>query len=70
MDEKMKIIRVKAFYSGWHEVSREQAERWAEHLWNGSTGIRTEKKPDYINGRLEGVTVQELLPEKFLYCPE
>ena len=55
------MIKVKALFSGWNEVNKEQAKRFVLHLKNGITTMQDSEKIEYINNRLQGITVQELL---------
>lgn len=56
------MIKVKTFFSGWKEITKEQALKWAQHIYNGMTTRTSAGKVEYINSRLNGVqfTEQEL----------
>lgn len=56
------MVKVKTFFSGWKEISEEQALKWARHIYNGMTTRTSAGKVDYINARLDGIqfTEQEL----------
>lgn len=56
------MIKVKTFFSGWKEITKEQALRWARHIYSGMTTRTSAGKVEYINSRLNGVqfTEQEL----------
>lgn len=56
------MIKVKAIFSGWHEVTQEQAKRWARHMYNGAT-CSHENKILFLDKRISGITVEELLKE-------
>ena len=59
----MKIM-VKSFFTGWHEVSKEQAQNYVKHLWQGMTAIAEPQKVAYIErNKLQGITVKELFAE-------
>lgn len=55
----IKKIFVKALISGWHEVSKEQAKKWATHMLNGSS-CKREKVIQIINKRIIGATLESL----------
>jgi hypothetical protein len=55
------MIKVKSLFLGWHEVSEEQAKRFVLTLKSGITAMNDIKRIEYINSRLQGATVQELL---------
>ena len=55
------MIKVKSLFSGWNEVNKEQAKRFVLHLKNGITTMTDSKKIEYINTKLQGITVQELI---------
>lgn len=51
------MVKIKTFFSGWKEISRDQALRWAVCVYNGIlTGI---DKIKFINSRLQGVQFTE-----------
>ena len=51
------MIKVKTFFSGWKEISEEQALKWAVCVYNG---ILTDiDKIEFINSRLQGVQFTE-----------
>lgn len=56
------MIKVKTVFSGWKEISKGQALRWARHIYSGMTTRTSAGKVEYINSRLNGVqfTEQEL----------
>ena len=39
---------VKALFSGWHEVSKEQFDAFVAHLVNGSTNVPPERKAELV----------------------
>lgn len=49
-------MAIKSLFSGWKETDLEHVKRWVKHNWDGITAMKTDKKIDYINSRLEGVT--------------
>lgn len=49
------MVKVKTFFSGWKEISKEQALRWAQHIYNGMLTRTGTDKVDYINARLDGI---------------
>lgn len=53
------MIKVKTFFSGWKEISEEQALKWARHIYNGMTTRTSAGKVDYINARLDGIQFSE-----------
>jgi hypothetical protein len=48
------MIIYKPLFSGWKEVTKEQAINIAKHLFNGGLA-NCNKKIDYINSRFEGI---------------
>lgn len=48
------MIKVKTFFSGWKEITKEQALKWARHIYNGMTTRTSAGKVEYINSRLDG----------------
>lgn len=44
----MKKYFVKAIFSGWHEVSEENYNRFCDNIRNGATGLKSEEKEAYI----------------------
>lgn len=55
-------IEVKSLFTGWHEVSAEQARRFVSHIMDGATGLKN--PAEYIeNNRLRGCTIAELFKE-------
>ena len=62
MVEGSRSIQVRAPISGWHEVSRGQAEVYVRHKLSSMTGIRTDERMAYINTHLlRGITAAELI---------
>ena len=62
MEENSRSIQVRAPISGWHEVSRDQAEAYVRHMMDGMTGIRSDERIAYINAHLlRGITAEELM---------
>lgn len=53
------MIKVKTFLSGWKEISKEQALKWAQHIYNGMTTRTSAGKVEYINSRLQGIQFTE-----------
>ncbi|MDO4920958.1 MAG: hypothetical protein Q4E64_03905 [Phascolarctobacterium sp.] len=49
------MIRVKPLISGWHTVTKEQALRFARHLYSGIVNVSEEAKLDFINQRVTGI---------------
>ena len=55
------MIEVKATFSGWHKVTRDEAKRFVKHLKKGIMAIHPDKINQYINdNKLKGITVEEL----------
>ena len=51
------MVKIKTFFSGWKEISRDQALRWAVCVYNG---ILTDiDKIKFINSRIQGVQFTE-----------
>jgi effector-binding domain-containing protein len=44
----MKKYFVKAIFSGWHEVSEENYNRFCDNIRRNATGIKSEEKEAYI----------------------
>ena len=57
--ENIKKIFVKSLFNGWHEVSKEQATKWATHMLNGSN-CKKETVIQLLNKRLKGATLESL----------
>lgn len=57
--EKVKKIRVKSLFSGWHEVSEEQAAKWARTLIEGASCGR-KKVVEMVKSRITGATLESL----------
>lgn len=53
------MIKVKTFFSGWKEITKEQALRWARHIYSGMTTRTSAGKVEYINSRLQGIQFTE-----------
>lgn len=53
------MVKVKTFFSGWKEISEEQALKWARHIYNGMITRTSAGKVDYINARLGGIQFSE-----------
>lgn len=53
------MIKVKTFFSGWKEISKEQALKWAQHIYSGMTTRTSAGKVEYINSRLQGIQFTE-----------
>ena len=58
----IQAIKVKTIFSGWHEVTREQAQKWARHMYMGAT-CPHENKIIFLDKHLSGITAKELLKE-------
>ena len=60
------MIEVKAFYSGWHEVNKDQAQRFVSHLISGMVSVKgDENKVKLVEQEyLRGITVKELFGDK------
>ena len=54
-------MEVKAWYSGWHEVTKEQAIRFVNTMRRGSTLNIEEFIKNMYDKHLRGITVEELL---------
>ena len=57
----MNKIYIKTNFSGWKEVDKETATRWAKYLIEHSNGIPDERKYEWMNTKLKGITAEELL---------
>lgn len=56
------MIKIKAFYGEWKEVTKKQAKEFVENMMQGITTMNEQEKMDHINKKhLQGITVQELL---------
>ena len=53
------MIKVKTFFSGWKEISEEQALKWARHIYNGMITRTSAGKVEYINARFDGIQFSE-----------
>lgn len=58
-EEGANMIKVKTFFSGWKEISEEQALKWARHIYNGMTTRTSAGKVEYINARFDGIQFSE-----------
>lgn len=59
------MIEVKAPYSGWKEVTREQAKRWVEAMQDGMVAIPQDEQEEYFDTHLlRGVTYKELMKDE------
>ena len=57
-------IKIKSFFGGWREVTKEQAKEWVLYMKKSTTLMSGEKLDDYLNSRLDGITVEKLLTIK------
>lgn len=57
--EKPKKILVRSLFNGWHEVSEEQAVKWARALIEGAN-CKREKIIEIVRSRLSGATLESL----------
>lgn len=55
----IKKIFVKAVFSGWHEVSKEQAKKWASHMLKGAN-CKKETIMQILKNKILGATLEEL----------
>lgn len=56
------MIEVKAPYSGWKEVTREQAKRWVEAMQDGMVAVPQDEQENYFDTHLlRGITYKELM---------
>ena len=56
------MIEIKTFFTDWHEVSREKAEKYIRQVMRGAAALTdTEKVKLVEEKRLRGITVDELL---------
>jgi hypothetical protein len=56
-----KMVEVRAFFSGWHKVTIQQAKKFVKHLLDNANAIKENEKENYINkNHLRGITVKEL----------
>ena len=58
----IQAIKVKTIFSGWHEVTQEQAQKGARHMYNGAN-CSHEKKILFLDKHISGITAKELLKE-------
>lgn len=55
------MIEIKSFFSDWHEVTEEQAKKYALWFIEHSPALRGNDKIEYLyKNRLRGITIQEL----------
>lgn len=61
------MIKIKTLFSGWQEVDRESAKKWARNMRQGITNIGDDEKLVYINSKMSGVqfTEEELNKEEY-----
>lgn len=59
--KNVRNIEVKTIFSGWHKVSYEQAKGFIENLISGIETKSGQEKINYINEKLKGITVNEVL---------
>ena len=55
----IKKIFVKSPFSGWHEVSKEQAKKWATHKIEGAN-CKREKVVEIVKSQILGATLEGL----------
>lgn len=56
------MIEIKTFFTDWHEVSREYAEKYIRQAMSGMTNLKEADKVKFVEEkRLRGITVEELL---------
>lgn len=55
----IKKIFVKSLFSGWHEVSKEQAKKWATHKIDGAN-CGKEKVIEIVKSQILGATLESL----------
>lgn len=54
------MIKIKSRFKGWLPATKEQALRYARHIYSGAVALRGEYKTEYINTNyLKGVTLTE-----------
>lgn len=47
----MKKYYVKSYFTGWHEVPRENYERYVENIMTRATAMPYEKRTEYVKTR-------------------
>lgn len=53
-------MQIKSRFKGWIPATKEQALRYARHLYKGAVAVPNKKKTDYINANyLKGVIFTE-----------
>jgi len=59
-----KEIKIKTFFSDWKIADKETAKAWVLGQLKGMTALSERKAIDYLNAKLDGTTVEELLEEE------
>lgn len=49
-------MAIKSLFSGWIETDLTHVKKWVGHNWNHITAMKEDKKIEYINSKLQGVT--------------
>ncbi|MGM9763523.1 MAG: hypothetical protein ACI3ZQ_05850 [Candidatus Cryptobacteroides sp.] len=55
----MKKYYVKSYFTGWHEVPRENYEKYIEHITNGAVAMPLEKRIEYVKTQAKIADVSE-----------
>ena len=55
------MIEIKTYFNGWVQCTPERAKEWVLDMRRMITAIKTEEKDAFIQGKLRGITIEELL---------
>lgn len=55
------VIKIRTLFKGWIEADKETAKKWVLGMLNGITTMNEQDKVKYLNSRLDGITVEELI---------
>jgi len=55
------MIKIKTLFKGWIEADKETAKKWVLGMLNGITAMNKQDKIKYLNTRLDGISVEEIL---------
>lgn len=56
------MVEIKSLFTDWHTVTKEQAKKYIQFVYNNITAMNEKQKIEYIEQkRLRGITYKELM---------